>query len=453
MTIAAVLRSYREPVPSIELTRMTDRALGAFLRCPPASDPESAVFQELAVLALLWSVRRFEAGAERAQRLVDLTAALDPDSRTGVWQAVHWGLLGAAIASTLAGETDQALRLLSLSGSDREPRRAMQRTIQRDFTHAMRGEVTTAAGLLETLPDDISDSAGWSTRLAITRAAVQLEGGDAQEALTTLRSIEEQLMVAPEWAYALIVIARCHTAIDPISGVGDLDRLVELHAHHPVSARVNDILCSARADILLASGDTQRAAKIISQHGTTDFAQRLSAARIGLVAQAPRTIPDLEELTRQDGMGPRLRAQAYFLLAVHQHRAGNPDRAAAALGNALAITKVQGIRLIHSLVPHGDLEEIAHHAGWVLPANVNDADPLESLIAQPSLTQRETVLLHSLATKARLRDIAEREFVSLHTIKSQAASLYRKLGVRSREAAVREALRRGLFEASPVQPS
>ena len=62
------------------------------------------------------------------------------------------------------------------------------------------------------------------------------------------------------------------------------------------------------------------------------------------------------------------------------------------------------------------------------------------------LTPAELRLLPLLATHLSFREIAQQLFVSRNTIKTQAISVYRKLGVSSRSEAVAEAQRLGLEE-------
>jgi len=61
-----------------------------------------------------------------------------------------------------------------------------------------------------------------------------------------------------------------------------------------------------------------------------------------------------------------------------------------------------------------------------------------------SLTAAELRLLPLLATHFRFAEIGERLYISRHTVKSQAASVYRKLGVSSRSQAVQRAQQLGL---------
>jgi LuxR family transcriptional regulator, maltose regulon positive regulatory protein len=62
-----------------------------------------------------------------------------------------------------------------------------------------------------------------------------------------------------------------------------------------------------------------------------------------------------------------------------------------------------------------------------------------------TLTAAELRLLPYLPTHLSFREIGERLYVSPHTVKSQAISIYRKLGVTSRSAAIEHAGRLGLL--------
>jgi LuxR family transcriptional regulator, maltose regulon positive regulatory protein len=65
----------------------------------------------------------------------------------------------------------------------------------------------------------------------------------------------------------------------------------------------------------------------------------------------------------------------------------------------------------------------------------------------PPLTSAELRLLPYLQTHLTLREIGERLFVSRNTVSSEVSSIYRKLGVSSRGAAVEQATTIGLLGA------
>ena len=63
--------------------------------------------------------------------------------------------------------------------------------------------------------------------------------------------------------------------------------------------------------------------------------------------------------------------------------------------------------------------------------------PVASLVEQ--LTERETAVLRYLPTRMSQREIASELFVSLNTVKTHCAAIYRKLAVAGRKAAVQAA--------------
>ena len=65
-----------------------------------------------------------------------------------------------------------------------------------------------------------------------------------------------------------------------------------------------------------------------------------------------------------------------------------------------------------------------------------------------SLTTAELRLLPLLPTHLSFREIADRLYVSRHTVKTQAISIYRKFGVSSRSEAIERVRELGLLDHS-----
>jgi LuxR family maltose regulon positive regulatory protein len=78
-----------------------------------------------------------------------------------------------------------------------------------------------------------------------------------------------------------------------------------------------------------------------------------------------------------------------------------------------------------------------------------DAMPANGNGVGSGLTAAELRLLPLLSTHLSFREIGERLFVSRNTIKTQAISVYRKLGVSSRSEAIERAVELGLVDAEP----
>ena len=80
-----------------------------------------------------------------------------------------------------------------------------------------------------------------------------------------------------------------------------------------------------------------------------------------------------------------------------------------------------------------------------LAARVAAVDDPVAVAWAASLTVAELRLLPLLTTHLTFREIAERLFVSRNTVKTQAISVYRKLGVTSRSEAIARAIELGLI--------
>jgi LuxR family transcriptional regulator, maltose regulon positive regulatory protein len=109
------------------------------------------------------------------------------------------------------------------------------------------------------------------------------------------------------------------------------------------------------------------------------------------------------------------------------------------LGRAyLALNDAAGVRAV--LWQARDVLRVRRDLG-TLPAQVEELrsaleEAREALPGSSSLTTAELRLLPLLATHLTFREIGERLYISQNTVKTQAISVYRKLGVSSRSEAI-----------------
>jgi LuxR family maltose regulon positive regulatory protein len=155
------------------------------------------------------------------------------------------------------------------------------------------------------------------------------------------------------------------------------------------------------------------------------------------------------------------------LQALAHHAAGENPRALAALDRALTLAEAEGY--VRVFVGEGPpmaslLAAVARQrAGWdyvgrLLAACAYDsavpaATPVEQATRAKAgfvepLSERELDVLRLLASDLDGPAIAQRLFVSLNTMRTHTKSIYAKLGVNSRRAAVRRAEERGLLSGS-----
>lgn len=83
---------------------------------------------------------------------------------------------------------------------------------------------------------------------------------------------------------------------------------------------------------------------------------------------------------------------------------------------------------------------------WLDEVKSNIEQPRNSLAEQLNLTKAELRTLQFLPSHHSFRSMGEQLFLSQNTVKTQASSLYRKLGVNSRAEAVMEGRRLGLLD-------
>jgi LuxR family maltose regulon positive regulatory protein len=121
---------------------------------------------------------------------------------------------------------------------------------------------------------------------------------------------------------------------------------------------------------------------------------------------------------------------------------------------ARAYLALRETRTVHVLI--GEIQELLRehpHVGVLVDeakALEREAEAIPDCAgAGAGLTAAELRLLPFLTTHLSFREIGERLYVSRNTIKTQAISVYRKLGVTSRSEAIACAARLGLVVRPP----
>ncbi|WP_402839817.1 LuxR C-terminal-related transcriptional regulator [Microbacterium sp. GXS0129] len=457
--VAAVwlwIRRRIERVPSQESLGVARFTLERLRQQPTERDLTERLRGAGCELIILLSTASYEAAADAADALRDLLPQLSPAHQVEFAAGIRYLLDMAVDAYIGACRLDDAETTLDARGATTAQLDLHEVQVTRAFLHAVRGDAVSAGALLRHLPVQASTAAcrdssssqsddNMSGRQRIARAAVLFHSGEPEHAVTLLGTIEQMYPRLAEWPFAAFIAARAFTATDPVTGAERLQRLMHNNRNVPTSRRLQHLLRSAVADLSLASDDVPAAQKALSMGDPEDHLLRISAARLSLITGDPDAVRDLEELLARPDLWPQTRAQALLLVSVHLHRAGYTLDARGALHRAIAITSALGIRFFQSLVPVQDLHEIAGSSTTGLPTDFPTAGNLDAPLASIRLTKREAVLLARLESGSTMNDIAATEFVTLNTVKSQARSVYRKLGAGSRHEAIEQARRRGIL--------
>jgi LuxR family maltose regulon positive regulatory protein len=208
-----------------------------------------------------------------------------------------------------------------------------------------------------------------------------------------------------------------------------------------VALAERSVLAIAKGDWVAAERFTQQARTFVREHRLDNYAT--SAMVYAASARVAVHGGDLTTARSDLGRTQRLRAQlthATPWLAVQVRLQ---------IAHAyLALADSAGARTV--------LREIDRIIRWRPDLGVlgTQADELRTkvehmrLVARGSstLTPAELRLLPLLSTHLTMRQIGERRYITQHTVKAQAISIYRKLGVSSRSEAISKARALGLLE-------
>ncbi len=206
-----------------------------------------------------------------------------------------------------------------------------------------------------------------------------------------------------------------------------------------------------RASIALDRGDTAAASELSDEAVSTaaeanlDMHAQLTAV-YAVAARVAIRRGDLEQAQRHVALAVRNRPLCFpdvpfcavFLLQLAEAYVALADPA----GTRAVLHQINGV-----LARRSDLGVIVNRCD-ALRGMLDEAGP--ALVGASSLTAAELRLVPLLSTHLTYSEIGERLYVSRNTIKSQTASIFRKLGVSSRSEAVRAAEQLGMLGPGPI---
>ncbi|BBH15743.1 hypothetical protein Back2_00300 [Nocardioides baekrokdamisoli] len=302
--------------------------------------------------------------------------------------------------------------------------------------------------------DAIPEGAEWPDVVARTarlaNAYVRWEDGDFEP--HNAGSLVPHLFADDEnWPFLLMLVGMM------LLEAGEAERLIEvadevqrvqfrtaksdgIHQHLLQSARAEAYLVLGQGNRALAAMGDEVAASTV--FGATGVRWSLATGQYDVAAARA------EAMLAARGLPPRRRNRVRVLRAVALARLGRTDEAREALRSAIEDSDRHGLRRLGSAMDVENREFITD----VLPdeaAALTGRSIARASLDVTELTDRETVILKLLAQGLTLPTIAAAEYVSLNTVKTQARSLYRKLGAGSRAEAVAAGQRLGLVAPGP----
>ncbi len=277
----------------------------------------------------------------------------------------------------------------------------------------------------------------WDPLVEAAVALARFELDTAREALARFRP-------APDTNLSWSAEAYLRARLGLLSGerFGALEELTRVNHPRGGSAARGTLdealLTLAEAELALAVGRPPRAEAALDRAAPGPL---LTAVRARLaLAKGDATGALVQSLAGLHESVPFGRVDLAAIAAVAQWRLGRRAEAAEQFGRALELARTHGVIAHFALLPRADLAalvELVPAGAQVLGRVLGAQDDTAFEHAQAvELSEREKLVLVELAGTASAQKIASRLFVSVNTVKTQVRSIYRKLGVHSREEAL-----------------
>ncbi len=361
--------------------------------------------------------------------------------------------LQCGVSAMLAGELAQAS--IDLTDATHSGRGGLAKFVKRDaygdlaLLAAIEGDIPFAKENLTRMQMVPPIVGFWSQVVAfgelVAEALVATSRGDSPAAKRALDDAARTADRDELWAFYLLARAQ-HAVTDgsSIAALVELHRLRNLRSHlvGPDSAAAF-IIPLAEAKLLLATDQAALAGAVLDAAPHRDMLAGMRVIQRVQIGELEQALALASKALWSEHAGPSSRALAGLGSAVASLGLGDRDTAIATFRLAHGLITRFEQRRVFGFVSRTSLIELMELSG--LTSDLSDiVFVLPSPLPPVALSQRERVVLAQLATGSSLRAIASALFVSENTIRSQARSIYRKLGVSSRDAAITEAARRGI---------
>ncbi|WP_433787847.1 LuxR C-terminal-related transcriptional regulator [Actinomycetospora sp. CA-101289] len=321
-----------------------------------------------------------------------------------------------------------------------------------------RGELD-AAEQVATAVVDAAEAAGWTLAIQVAPAYLALarvvfDRGDTDGADTWWRRLAEVEEQGPErplqLAGALLRALRHDAAGDAGRGLAELRSTRARLGGWAPPRPLREQAALTEAALLARVGELPAARLLLGREGPPETdAGRLLLARLHRRLEDPEAARDVLAGVRGDAV--RTRVDAGVVGALLADEAGDEDRAADLLEDALVAAAPHGLRRPFLAEPDlapllaRRLERGTAAGGFALELLGRPTPTRDTAGVVDPLTERERLALRYLASSLANTEIAAALYVSVNTVKTHQRAVYRKLGADGRRDAVRRARELGLL--------
>jgi len=317
---------------------------------------------------------------------------------------------------------------------------------------------------LQLLGDDYSPPSASEAYLGLARIFYEWDDLDAaeQHGQQSLQLARQYDRVIDRFVICEVFLARLKLARGDVAGAAAMLAETEQSARqHNFVHRMPEV-AAVQVLMLLRQGDLAAAAQLAKTHELP-----ISQARVHLdQGDTSAALAALEPLRRQveakNWQDERLKVMVLQAVALHAH--GEKDKAVQLLGEALALAEPGGFirifvdegepmaQLLLEAASHGVMPDYIGKLLAVFEAEKRKSEDKPDLPpvspAQPliePLSQRELKILQLIAQGLSNREIGERLFLALDTVKGHNRKIFDKLQVQRRTEAVARARELGLL--------
>lgn len=359
----------------------------------------------------------------------DIARTLTAEAYLGMW------------AATQLDDHDFSREMATVMIDHHDP---LSKTAAADLHYALMGRVF--AGVITDTPHD-------TVGAAITDALVALDNGDESTALGIIDYVGALTGYAPSASAAEGFILAVRALVAPHT----------LDAHVPATSlatsqgfwtdgRPSSFIVAATSLAMLVRGEARGALALVDDHGRRaghDWFTAIAQALALLALDEPVQAAERLRAAEAGATSPRPRAVNLVIAAMAQSRLGHDGAARELLATALSMTGPRMTRFALRCVPAADIEQWRAgplddplRATLDLSAGDTHAIPRHASIV---LTAIERELVEYIRDGLTYPQIAQRRFVSINTVRTQARGLLRKLGAADRVEAVAVAAELGLI--------
>lgn len=443
-TAFAIALDAYEAQPSAQQKQLCAWALAALEVDLPELSGLPRVLAHTARFGVLRVLRRYDEAADAGTEVVDAFERIGPSVRATIGGGAYAVRIQLMITEILAGRLHEAIAHGNGMAGDTITARLWHRDSLVAYGRAMIGNMAEAERTLARFPEELPDAwpgavpaYGWN----LARALLALEQGRFDDVRSILISLAPVAPFFEHWAMMIWIRGVLGLLEGDVLGArSELAREVKRSKGRGIGQPMRAALLALQADLATAAQDHREARRILAAAPDTP-AVRLARARQELAAFNPERALALARSVIEGTDQTRWIVDARLTAALAQRRLGLHQDAAAEAQRAASYLHAHRLTTPLIFIPRAERRAL-------LGPDKSDpvsrfADPFIGLSA-PALSDRELAVLEQLCTDETVTGIAEKLFVSPNTVKSQIRSIYRKLGVTQRTAAVKTARERGL---------